>query len=244
MDLDNIRKLLDLYYLAETSPEQEATILRFFKETDRAALPSDLKEEAVVFLQMDTLNKMYTDATLVSKIDAEIVRENKRLAMRRLLRRSLQTVAGAAAIVALGVLIGPLISPPAELETVNQRTAEVVTVPVQKDSVDIVPRHEVMDAPKVHPIATKDPKPKETRRKKVRNVPVSRPGDRLAVCLVSTDDANNFVEITDADEAAKVIMQVNSLLDKAMTLNVETQNEINDELNQINEKISSKLSNI
>ncbi|MDE6654441.1 MAG: hypothetical protein K2K37_08670 [Muribaculaceae bacterium] len=51
-DIDNVRRLLERYYRAETTPEEEKYMERFFLETDATDIPADMAADRVLFVKL------------------------------------------------------------------------------------------------------------------------------------------------------------------------------------------------
>lgn len=71
---DHIRTLLNKYYEAETSPEEERLLESFFCNTPENEIPKDLTEDRLLFLSMTSLHpdqsSLVVPHNLVEKIDA------------------------------------------------------------------------------------------------------------------------------------------------------------------------------
>lgn len=49
LDINDVRRLLTLYYAGESTPQQEAQLTEFFCNSDQASIPDDLKAERAFF---------------------------------------------------------------------------------------------------------------------------------------------------------------------------------------------------
>ena len=63
-DIDYIRGLLDKYYRAETSPEEEETLVTFFREVNPDEIPEYLASERKMFVLMGNIHSSKEDSVV------------------------------------------------------------------------------------------------------------------------------------------------------------------------------------
>lgn len=71
-DIDDIRLLLEKYYEAETSGEEEKELLTFFRETDIAAISEDMRTDMKLLSLMESLRPQPSEYAVPDNLEYKI----------------------------------------------------------------------------------------------------------------------------------------------------------------------------
>lgn len=217
-DINNIRLLLDRYYRAETTAEEEQELEYFFSEAAPSDIPEDMKADASLFGLMSRSHPLPSDSIvpedLMERLNAIVEESKDRPTSRRypwvfkILRYS--GVAAAACIV----------------------WAIVSLLPSPKQSM-------TEDRPALaHETASLDP-PKDRPALAEKAASMEPTKDRPALAKVKrrpqppkAEQSDGFIEITDPEEARKIALSIGKLL-------AQNADRTNDALAQIGNSIDS-----
>ena len=110
IDTPAARILLDKYYRAETSPEEETLLEDFFRRVDNKNLPEDMEADRSMFLMMDSLRPRQSQAAIPGDLAGQIdrmmnSRPDEPLARERSMPRYYLKYSGAAAAAVLIIAV-------------------------------------------------------------------------------------------------------------------------------------------
>lgn len=222
-DINNIRLLLDRYYRAETSPDEEQLLETFFKETNPADIPYDMEADAKLFeLMSDThLRPVECDipTDLIEKINgimdapSSSTFEKWSKGIFRILRYS--GVAAAACIVLVLIILNPigLHQGPNLSENINEEDMKGYNLSAEAEANDNVLTIVKSQADKYAIVDDKTNEPTEAPQ-------------------VQTNESDGFIEITDPEEARKIALSIRKLL-------AQNADRTNEALEQIGNSIDS-----
>lgn len=200
-DIDHIRRLLDRYYRAETSPEDEETLGRFFSEVNGADMPEDLAADQKVFTAMMDLHPMPDECVvpdnLLDKLNS-IVEQTKPMPAVKPQKKfhNILRYSGIAAAACIALAIIMVFMRPTENESPidMEYTAEVVSE---------MPK----EVPEV-PVLAESSKPEMVEPK------VDHHAKKAESTAITQNEAeeDGFIEITDPEEAQEILLKIGKLL--------------------------------
>ncbi len=219
-NIDHIRQLLDRYYRAETTPEEEDHIIAFFQDTDASDIPEDMSADMKLFGSLNAFRPLPADTeapdNLLEKL-GDIVGNApsatvtaKRIHRRRILKYS--GIAAAACIIWAIILMIP--KPVENAAPPHEHLTAEATLHEADDSLPLtiissVQKETLEDPPSSAPAITT---PEEVKN--------------------DEPDDDGFIEITDPEEARKIAISIGKLLAQ----NAET---ANDAIAQIGNSLDS-----
>lgn len=217
-DINNIRLLLDRYYRAETTAEEEQELEYFFSEAAPSDIPEDMKADASLFGLMCRSHPLPSDSIvpedLMERLNAIVEESKDRPTSRRypwvfkILRYS--GVAAAACIV--WAIVSLLPSPKQSMTEDRPALAHETTS---------------LDPPKDRPaLAEKAASMEPTKDRPALAKVKRRPQPPKA------EQSDGFIEITDPEEARKIALSIGKLL-------AQNADRTNDALAQIGNSIDS-----
>lgn len=199
-DIDYIRSLLDRYYRAETSPDEETFLESFFSEVRFDDIPLDLASSKKLFDITKQLHPTIEDSEvpdeLIDKLNC-IVEKPMLLSEGRRLKNfnNILRYFGVASVACAALAIIMVFMRPAEKVTPAEKgyTAEVVSGKSDEPEIPILiePAEDYGIAPETEPRANKHEPLNETQ---------------------STIDEDGFIEITDPAEAQRIMLEIGKLL--------------------------------
>lgn len=206
-DIFRLRFLLQRYYEAETSPEEEDIIMSLFSEIEAVDIPEDLIADRKLFLSMMELTPSQTNMEipddLVGKINQVIIDTSESDTWRRKQKWKkpfmyVSTVAAACLIFAFCVHYlnlsnipeSPTIdnraeNPVATLETSHSIVSDPIETKIVSEKLEKMPSTRSSKPQKIHAAAEKEVLPHE-------------------------DDG--YIEITDPEEAREIMLEIGRLL--------------------------------
>lgn len=206
-DMDKLRFLLHKYYEAETSPEEEKLLMAFFSETDAENIPQDLTADRILFSSMKELLPCQTDLEapdgLLEKIyqNIRITPHNVSMDVKEKWKKPfLYAVIAAIAclVLSLGIRYFAI--------------SNISKPPVTKYVVE-APSFSTGNSPTVISDSVKAPTgSKSSDQKPSVTPPVSQSNQSVAETGVSPNEAEGYIEITDPEEAQKIVMEIGRLL--------------------------------
>ncbi len=207
IDLTKLRFLLHKYYEAETSPEEEYWLVSMFSEIKEEDCPEDLSDDRKLFVSMINLLPSPTDMQApdnlpvkikesISESSCHIAKDSKKKWKKPFTYAS--AVAVACMVLAFGVryifVSGLQNSPIIENQTEKTYTSSDTPNSIISDT----------------PVSTKRPETIEPMQ------PIEHPKTQRKITVAEhrakpkTDDG--YIEITDPEEAQKIILEIGTLL--------------------------------
>lgn len=200
-DIYIIRRLLERYYRAETTPEEEKRIEIFFLETDAKEIPADMMADRDLFVGLDAMGPLPCELEapddLLGKIE-DIIDETRVVPpiKKRSIWQWMIWAAGVACVVCAIVVMSRLpdkVTGSGDLKaeaSVNGQDSSVLTITLSENpeadtETDVSVEQEVRQT-----IASTDPRTKRT----------------------ISDDDTGFIEITDPAEAQRIALDIGKLL--------------------------------
>ncbi|MDE5813497.1 MAG: hypothetical protein K2H72_04350 [Muribaculaceae bacterium] len=192
LETDSLQILLNKFYEAETTPEEERLIERFFSETDADDISPDMACDQELFLSMDELrpcpNDMKIPDSLFERI-SEITEESDRINSCNILRKWKKAIVFAAIgscaclILSFGIKWYSSFIPTERPNSLQERHSE------HKKASD-------------RPIEKQKPMAAETNIRKIINESIT-----------DKDVMNDgYIEITDPKEAERIVAEIGRLL--------------------------------
>ncbi|MDE6380761.1 MAG: hypothetical protein K2L11_09835 [Muribaculaceae bacterium] len=192
LDIDKLQVLLNKFYEAETTPEEERLIENFFSEKDADEIPPDLAYDQELFLSMDELRPYPTDMeipeTLIERISA-ITKESDEKKSGKTHRKWKKAIAYATIgicacmVLTFGIEWGSTVIPtehPTSLQARHSKPNDVSEQSVEKQK----------------------PMAEETNIRRIINESIT-----------DKDVMNDgYVEITDPKEAERIVAEIGRLL--------------------------------
>ncbi|MDE6697235.1 MAG: hypothetical protein K2K25_10180 [Muribaculaceae bacterium] len=206
-EINKLRFLLQRYYEAQTSPEEESLIVSLFAEIEIQDIPNDLIFDRKLFLSMRELHPLQTNLEtpddLLVKINREITEKPPIVSEVRKKKRKnffiyTGSVAAACVLFAISVQIinkSNIIAPP----IIDNLT----------ESPSVSPEESI---PKISdPLETKS-----VIRKSKENTSLSSPPPRINQAAAETEvvlnEESGYIEITDPEEARDILVEISKLL--------------------------------
>lgn len=191
---DHIRKLVADWYDGRTSQADEADIFDFFAKADLDELPSDLRDEALVFGTVGNLSGSCPDKDLLKEIDAAVKAEKEKPRSKFAFVYWLSAIAVAASISLLvftGIRFdtGSLATRPTERKVAVQTDSDTVTV-VEQPWID-----------------------RDIEVKQVEQPVVVRTKLRKTELIAAVD---SYREVEDPDEAARILDAIQKKYDETL----------------------------
>ncbi|MDE6637609.1 MAG: hypothetical protein K2K32_05160 [Muribaculaceae bacterium] len=206
-DIIRLRFLLQRYYEAVTSPEEEDLIMSLFSEIEAEDLPEDLMTDRKLFLSMKELLPSQTNMgipeDLLGKINQEIS-ESSRISTKRMKQKwkkpyiYVSNVAVACVVFVFGIHYlnmsiipeTPMIdnrakNPVATLETSHSIASDPIETKIATEKLEKMPSTKPSTPQRIHAAAEKEVLPHE-------------------------DDV--YIEITDPEEAREIMLEIGRLL--------------------------------
>ncbi len=194
-DIDYIRSLLSRYYLAETSPEDEEILERFFSDVDITEIPEDLVSDKKMFDLTRQLHPAPDDCPVPDDLSDRLNRivetptprnvpvRKKRI---RLILRYLSGAAAACILLAIAVAFMRQSQP------AGQDVKVVAETPWESETPVIVAQSEgVIDQPEEESVASVNKSISGQRKEQAED---------------------GLVEITDPEEAREILLNIGKLL--------------------------------
>lgn len=230
---NRLRKLLDVYYSGDATPEQTAEIARLFSETD--PLPADLAAEKEIFESIADLQNLpieepeNLDIIYADAIDRAIGSTQKSSA--RILWLRISGIAAAIAIIAATAIV-MLNGRDALSSGYNDLTAATDTTTNTPPDKQIAPISEaIAETPStVENVASAKPSPAPVHKTTVHKPAEANP--------------SNTRVITDPEEAGKYTEMVFSLLADNLSRGIKESRKADDAIRDINQKINNTLNDI
>ncbi len=233
-DINNIRLLLDRYYRAETTAEEEQELEYFFSEAAPSDIPEDMKADASLFGLMSRSHPLPSDSIvpedLMERLNAIVEESKDRPTSRRypwvfkILRYS--GVAAAACIV--WAIVSLLPSPKQSMTEDRPALAhETASLDPPKDRPALAEETASLERTKDRPaLAEKAASMEPTKDRPALAKVKRRPQPPKA------EQSDGFIEITDPEEARKIALSIGKLL-------AQNADRTNDALAQIGNSIDS-----
>lgn len=206
LDIDKLRSLLHKYYEAETSPEEERLITSYFSD-GAEDIPQDLTDDRIFFSSMKELLPSGADAEipddLLGKIKRDIAGKSSVVTddKKKRWKHPFFTAGAAAAVcLVLAAGIGFITIPEIHKPPTPESLADTPSVPNTDSSTGFSDRSEVKTAAK-----TTGQKPQSVAKEPQKNLKTAETG-------VSPDATDGYMEITDPEEARKIVMEIGRLL--------------------------------
>ncbi|MDE6342733.1 MAG: hypothetical protein K2K93_10475 [Muribaculaceae bacterium] len=206
LDIDKLRSLLHKYYEGETTPEEEALICSCFSE-GAEDIPQDLTDDRIFFSSMKELSSCSAAPEipddLLGKINRSIAEKSSVVSDERKKRwRHSFFIAGAAAAACLVLAagIGFITIPDIHKPPTPDGLAETPTATKTNAPTAISKRSDAKTTAE-----TTGQKPQSAAAELQKNTKVTESG-------VSPNAADGYMEITDPEEARKIIMEIGRLL--------------------------------
>lgn len=206
-DINQIRELLERYYRAATTPEEEKHIERYFLETDVADIPADMQGDSKLFVGLSAIRPLSSEleapCDLLGRIE-KIAGEPTiaRTAPKRILQHWVIRAAGftCAACVACAIIMMVARLSDNTISDSGNLTAEA-SIGKENDTRVLTIQKSGYDTTEV----TQGIKIKEEAR------PITRPKASKPQRKITEED-DGFVEITDPAEAQKIAQEIGRLL--------------------------------
>lgn len=223
-DIEYIRSLLDRYYRADTTPDEERTIESFFHDTDPTEIPDDMITDARLFSLMKETHPILSESdipdSLLEKING-ILEEptsppahKRRKMIFRILRYS--GVAVAACIGMAIITLKPFGQHQETNPTISSRTETLITDDHSYEAMISDVRVLTIVKSRIESHASEEK-------------PTGKVGAPTHTHKKATD---GFIEITDPEEARKIALSIGKLL-------AQNADRTNDALAQIGNSIDS-----
>lgn len=201
-DIDYIRRLLERYYRAETTPEEEKCLERFFLETDGTDIPADMVADMELFVRLSAINPLPSELEapddLLGKVedivdDPAVVPSIKK----RVIWQWMVQAAGVACVACVIVVMARLYDKATEPENLtaeaslgNGQGANVLNIKISENHYEDT-KADVSVELEVRPtIGSTDRSPKRA----------------------IAEDEKGFIEITDPAEAQRIALDIGKLL--------------------------------
>ncbi len=206
-DIIRLRFLLQRYYEAETSPEEEDLIMSLFSEIEAVYVPEDLMADRKLFLSMKEFLPSKTNLVipddLLNNINLKIIATSQGATKRRKQKWKkpffyIGTVAAACVIFAFGIHYLNLSNIP-KSPTIDNRAENPVVI------------HETS-----HSIAS-DPVETKMTSEKLEKMPTAQSNKPQRVHEMAEEvglpnEADGYIEITDPEEAREIVLEIGRLL--------------------------------
>lgn len=199
-EINYIRGLLDRYYRGETSPEEETILEDFFSDADESDLPEDIASNKKLFTLTKgahpSIEECEIPNNLIDKLN-EIVEhqpisaEKQPKRFTRFMRFSVATVA---ASIALAVIMLCTLHDEKELPSVRECSAEVSVSASSDPDIPVLAE-------------TTEPEKEESEAGHCHNG--AKP---LATLQSGEAEEDGFIEITDPEEAQRIMLEIGKLL--------------------------------
>ncbi len=238
-EIDYIRNLLDKYFRAETSPEEEEVLENFFSYVNDVDLPADLKANQALFTVMKELHTVPDDNDVprslsenIEKIVAvpTINRDEKR--KNKLFYFSPYIEIGIAACIAVIIGIVCLIPDRHDATLINDKTASSN----QLSDTSLVPNLPIIVQ---EPKKIEEPLLVDNKDNDLKELPPTHVKKTVSVPAYPVSDPeenDGFFEVTDLEAAHDILLKIGNLLacnaelsqdvidniDKSLENNIET----------------------
>lgn len=201
-DIYIIRRLLERYYRAETTPEEEKRIVSFFLETDADEIPADMKADRELFVGLDAMGPLLSELEapedLLGKVE-DIVDEPamvpsiKKRVIWQWMVRAAGVACVACAIVVMARLSNKMTEPgnlTAEASLGNGQDTNVLNIKISENNYEETEADVSVEL--------------EVR-------PTIGSTDRRVKRAIAEDE-KGFIEITDPAEAQRIALDIGKLL--------------------------------
>lgn len=196
-----MRKLLDQYYLAETTREEEERLEAFFDESHKSDIPEELMTDRNYFMAMREVHSPLTEddvpADLIEKLNSIVDQKPKSENKNRKRGVILKYVSiAAAACIALAVFFslpydtGSLTTPGTE-KIADAKELIIDKAPSEEDPALLIQQEDIKDN-------------EETIYQNCVNEKVAS--------YVESEQTDGFIEITDPEEVRKIAEEIGNLL--------------------------------
>lgn len=204
-NIDHIRCLLHSYYEGETTPEEELHLEAYFRDTPEWEIPEDLASDLRLFYSMASLHPSASDMEIpdglynkISEIPTNRISQNNETKQRKLASRLGYVMAAACACLILALGIKYLTaSNENDTKTIEYAAESPVNQPAQPSAIS----SEVKT------------KPESLETTSIPITQTHRRNNKIAGSAVQLNRMEDgFIEITDPEEAEKIIIEIGRLL--------------------------------
>ena len=205
LDLDKLRLLLHKYYEAETTPEEEILLESFFRETPAWEIPEEMTHDFRLFSAMAELHPSAANMEIPDGLFEKIYDISGTSGAKRIIKTQRNhtrhigyALAAACACILLAIGMNWMTAP-----------REIKTKPIEYS----------VESPKeqpVQPSILSDEMETQTDSPEPRHISKA-PRPRQSKAMVENEDISNemedgFIEITDPEEAEKIVIEIGKLL--------------------------------
>lgn len=201
-DLYNIQVLLHKYYEAKTTPDEEKFIESFFSESDADTLPYNLADDKKLFSSMAELHTKLAEFeipdSLIDKMNA--ITEDSDDMTHIKWNRHLEYGVVATCICLLAIGIKWMTTPYVDTSQLHKHVP-VSSIQQSAQLSSDVPNGKTVDEPL-----------KPSKRERLTEYSEHRKSNEKAKMPTSSTEADGYIEITDPEEAEKIIIEIGRLL--------------------------------